>query len=388
MTVRIPHEMQRVREDAQRALGRLKPVNETTNWPDNFLIKAIRSEAGRQLPSSYLVYLLLVDLLGFRNLGKYDKVAWSVPIDLDGQAFIIEHRKFGLGLFVSKLPEDEVSGAEVVELINLAKEVAQPYFLWRGEQAASSSKLNVNNRSRELYSRLRYFIDAATEKIGEADKNKIKFSSKLKRGGEILFPSQKLLLEAQWLRLAAVENFFSWTEHVFIHIAILNGKISTGNEVAKLSVDNWSNKYKMAIENDDCVSKDFYDEFILLRRKVRNFVAHGSFGKDGEALSFHSEIGAVPMMLTKDKCKSKLVYGEGQDIKYEEAICLIERFIKHLWSGSRAPAKLYIQESRLPLILTYANNGKYKKAMHSIAEMGQLIDELSIQFDQYIDMDF
>lgn len=361
MTVRIPHEMQRVREDAQRALGRLKPVNETTNWPDNFLIKAIRSEAGRQLPSSYLVYLLLVDLLGFRNLGKYDKVAWSVPIDLDGQAFIIEHRKFGLGLFVSKLPEDEVSGAEVVELINLAKEVAQPYFLWRGEQAASSSKLNVNNRSRELYSRLRYFIDAATEKIGEADKNKIKFSSKLKRGGEILFPSQKLLLEAQWLRLAAVENFFSWTEHVFIHIAILNGKISTGNEVAKLSVDNWSNKYKMAIENDDCVSKDFYDEFILLRRKVRNFVAHGSFGKDGEALSFHSEIGAVPMMLTKDKCKSKLVYGEGQDIKYEEAICLIERFIKHLWSGSRAPAKLYIQESRLPLILTYANNGKYKR---------------------------
>ncbi len=185
-----------------------------------------------------------------------------------------------------------------------------------------------------------------------------------------------------------MENFFSWTEHVFIHIAILNGKISTGNEVAKLSVDNWSNKYKMAIENDDCVSKDFYDEFILLRRKVRNFVAHGSFGKDGEALSFHSEIGAVPMMLTKDKCKSKLVYGEGQDIKYEEAICLIERFIKHLWSGSRAPAKLYIQESRLPLILTYANNGKYKKAMHSIAEMGQLIDELSIQFDQYIDMDF
>jgi|SRR5690349_8664395 len=34
---------------------------------------------------------------------------------------------------------------------------------------------------------------------------------------------------------------------------------------------------------------------LTLRRWVRNFVAHDSFGKDGQTFSFHSNAGAVPM---------------------------------------------------------------------------------------------
>jgi hypothetical protein len=28
--------------------------------------------------------------------------------------------------------------------------------------------------------------------------------------------------------MAAIDAFFSWTEHMFIHLAILNGRITTG----------------------------------------------------------------------------------------------------------------------------------------------------------------
>lgn len=39
--------------------------------------------------------------------------------------------------------------------------------------------------------------------------------------------------------------------------------------------------------------------------------------------------------------------------------------IEHLWSGPRAPAKIYLQESGIPVILTYAVNGRYRTAMQS-----------------------
>jgi hypothetical protein len=42
-----------------------------------------------------VVYFLLVDLLGFKNLGTFEKIAWSVPVDFEGRAFLIEHRKAG-----------------------------------------------------------------------------------------------------------------------------------------------------------------------------------------------------------------------------------------------------------------------------------------------------
>ena len=68
------------------------------------------------------------------------------------------------------------------------------------------------------------------------------------------------------------------------------------------------------------------------------------FGKRGEAFHFHSGAGAVPVLLTERHG----VYGaaiEGE-VAFDEpsAIETIEEFIAHLWSGTREPARIYIQE--------------------------------------------
>jgi hypothetical protein len=89
----LPKELEAVRAAASRAINPIKPADATTQAPDdNFLFDAKRSDAGRNLPPYYLVYFLLVDLLGFKNLGRFEKLAWSIPIDLDGVAYLIEHR--------------------------------------------------------------------------------------------------------------------------------------------------------------------------------------------------------------------------------------------------------------------------------------------------------
>lgn len=72
-------------------------------------------------------------------------------------------------------------------------------------------------------------------------------------------PALALRKRAEWLALSAIDSFFSWTEHVFIHCAILNGKAITGEDVADLADNEWANKFKAAININERESKEFYD---------------------------------------------------------------------------------------------------------------------------------
>ncbi|MBT3071411.1 hypothetical protein KKP04_11105 [Rhodomicrobium sp. Az07] len=393
MQKEIPEYLESVRTAALRALGKLKPADGQTRAPKDLLFTAKRTNAGRSLPPYYLVYFLLVDLLKFRNLGRFEKVAWSVPVDLDGEAFLIEHRKFGLGIFASDGPEVEAKAAEVVSLIKKSVKVSRPYFEWRAKEAAASSQLNVTNRSYELFAQYNYFLQEYQAKTKEADKRrKEKIVKKHRSGGETwTFPASALRREANFLALAAIEAFFSWTEHVFIHIAILRGLVTTGKDVEALATKQWADKFKAALDLSNSSTKSHYDELTLLRRKVRNFIAHGSFGKDGEALSFHSGAGAVPLRLpdrTEASSRHIFSFAEGIEFREEEALDLIQRFIIHLWSGDLEPAKIYIQDYGLPLILTYVADGSYKQAMASVKQMEDFADRLTYEFDRDANMDF
>jgi hypothetical protein len=194
--------------------------------------------------------------------------------------------------------------------------------------------------------------------------------------------------EANWLALAAIDSFFSWTEHVFIHLAILQGKCITGNDIARLAVANWDAKFKAALDINEPDTKHYYDELTVIRRQLRNFVSHGSFGKQGEAFSFHSGTGAVPVSLPYREHGVSFRLGIGIEFVDHDAITLIHDFIGHLWSGPRRPARIYLQHEDLPLILTMAQSGEYARGMASEEEMTELVDHLSRERDRHANMDF
>lgn len=379
-----------VRERALKAIYPLKAADTGSLAPRGFLFEAKRTEAGRTLPPYYLVYFLLIDLLGFKNLGHFDKVAWSVPVEYEGKAFLIEHRKFGLGVFASDLPSDEPAAAEITKLIHRAVRVARPYFEWRAEQAAKASQLNVVNRSRELFARLEFYLHLYRERQKEAEDRK---GERVETGlGEgrrsVGYLTSGLKREARWFALSAIESFFSWTEHVFIHIAILQGNCLTGEDVADLAKADWAEKFKAALNVATPSNKSYYDQLVIVRRQLRNFVAHGAFGKGGEAFSFHSAAGAVPMILPHRHDHASFRFGRGVDFVASETISLIEAFVEHLWSGSRAPAKIYIQDYELPLVLTKAADGTYARAMESVQSMTEYAYYEASMRDRYMDMDF
>jgi hypothetical protein len=353
-------------------------------------MSAKRMEAGRKLPAYYLVYFLLVDLLDFRNNGRWEKTAWSVTIDFEGTPFLIDHRKFGLGIFGMDDPETQATAVHVANCLHRAVKAAQPYFEWRADEAASRSHLNVVNRSRELFEHVQFHLDLHDARITEskARKDEVIKTEVRDNAWTMHYPSSALRREARHYAIAAIEAFFSWTEHVFIHIAILRGKLSTGKEVGDLAKAEWSAKYKAALDVTEPADKRFYDDLAELRRLLRNFVAHGSFGKDGEAFQFHSGAGAVPMLLPHNRGKAAYRFGAGLNFPHETAIALIKSFIDHLWTGTRSPAKAYIQDYELPAVLTYVKDGTYYTAMRSDADMNEFAGFLAQRIDDATNMDF
>jgi integrase len=100
-----------------------------------------------------------------------------------------------------------------------------------------------------------------------------------------------LIRNSRWLGLAAIDAFFSWTEHVFIHLAILQGRLTTGNQVAEVADADWSTKFRAALDLTDHETKAHFDTLVVIRRQMRNFMAHGAFGKQGEGIVHHRLTG-------------------------------------------------------------------------------------------------
>lgn len=401
---KLPPELEPIRAAARQALKDVNPAGSPQSEGEDWgLMLSSRTDGGRSLPAYYLVYFLLVDLLEYPDLGRWEKVAWVVPVRYQGRLYSIDHAKFGVGVFAPNLdpkatrstkPSDqaEADAREIAAAINKAVSIATPYFEWRASEAASSSKLNVVNAAAELFGRYEFFRDQFRTLSAEAVRRKderIITKSHPASGHEVTttqVPAYSIVREAKWSAQAAIDAFFSWTEHVFIHLAIFQGKATTGTEVAALAGADWKVKFKAALGVLDPKTKQYYDSLLELRSQLRNFMAHGAFGKRGEAFSFHSGAGAVPVQLTSTKKRPYALTGTPA---FEEgaAIVEIEGFIEHLWSGPLAPAKLYVL-SELPTILTYAIDGTYERGMQSEEDMTDLVDRLTYQADMSVNMDW
>lgn len=125
-----------------------------------------------------------------------------------------------------------------------------------------------------------------------------------------------------------------------------------------------------------------------VRKELRNYVTHGAFGKQGQAFEFHSGAGAVPVLLPHRRGSNKFSLGEGLKFNLDSALRVIEDLSSYIWMGVRMPAKIYIQQSGLPAILTMAGNNTYLAAMQSVESMNEFVEDLSNRFCRARSMDW
>lgn len=378
-------DIEKYKQNALKILSPIKPVNDKTRADKTFLFTSIRSEAGRDIQNYYLVYFLFINLLGFKNLGQSDKIAWSIPIDYNGKAFLIEHRKFGIGIFIHN-EEDEEDAKVITKKINGAIQSARPYFNYLAEEAVKSSQLNIANNNEDLFNRFGYFLKlykSENEKIERLNLDQISVGGNLYLGSIEYFEVKE---NTKWLAISVIEAFFSWTEHLFIHLAVITQKITTGEQVSRLIDAEWKDKYNVAI-CDSSLDK-YFSDLLLIRNQVRNFVAHGAFGKDGNAFYFHSGAGAVPVIMNFKRAKNRFSFIGKLEFNDNEVIKLIESFISDLHKSNLKPALIYTQEHKLITILPYACNGFYESAMYNNETMEKFCDYIHNMFDNAANMDW
>ena len=387
MRRQIPHELHETRVKALRALGHLRPLSDETKYDANKLFLARRTEAGRNLPPYYLVYFLLADLLEFPKGGPFDKTAWSIPVEWQGKAFLIDHRKMGLGIFAQNVEADEAEAKQIAIRIHKAVKAAQPFFDWMASDAIVRSAVNVTNNSSQLFGRFTFLRGLYFSKREEYERQHQQYREN-RRNDPSAYPPYHLASESNWCAISAVEAFFAWSEHVLIHVATLTGRITTAAEISEMAEAEWSKKFRAAFPLQDAVEKAHYDRLIALRQELRNHVAHGAFGKQGEAFYFHSAAGAVPVLLPHKSGSRKFRLASGLGFNSRTAFDAMDSFVEFLWAGERAAAKDYIQESELPIILTYAKDGTYANAMSDRETMKRFIQYQIMLQDRATDMDW
>ena len=295
-------------------------------------------------------------------------------------------------------------------LIHRGVSTASPIFRWMANDAVYASRINVRNVSRKLFERYIFFRDTfratateagALKSTHEAELRQREFpfnlhSTRLQRETATLSELCALFThswlkvseDASWLALGAIEAFFGWTEHLFIHLAILQGRLATGTAVAKIAGSDWSTKFKQAFDVDDGPTKRHFDKLIVIRRQLRNSMAHGAFGKEGEAFSFHSQAGAVPVALDYRQARPQFSLTPELAFDDAEAIAAIEEFISFMWSGKREPARIYIHESDLPSVLPHASDGTYEAAMTSVQDMKEYVNQAIKMWDRAANMEW
>jgi len=117
------------------------------------------------------------------------------------------------------------------------------------------------------------------------------------------------------------------------------GMLTTGREIADLLRQEFGEKYKLVLKLSDPKDKSSYDDILNLRAQLRNYVAHGSFGKDGSTFQFHSRVGAVSLKILDHDARLEFSFGTHSVRDWEDDYARIDSFLNRLWSGNREHAK-------------------------------------------------
>jgi hypothetical protein len=393
-STRVESTIERVLQHTLRALGPVRAASSSTRFPKDFELVARRTRAEAQLPAHYLCWFLFAELLQFPRWGQSEKVAWSVLIDFGGEPYLLEHAKFGMRLLTDDHPHSEEGAAEIVSRINRALKPALPFFEQIAQEAVEGSHVSIYNRCRDLRDRYEFLRECHEAKICEiqvSGDKRIELPHEGWRGRRFLYvgdEAQRLCIESEHLGISAVEAYFSWTEHVFVHLAVLTGNANSAKEVVDIAASDWDRKFRAALGESDGPQKLVYDRMIVLRREIRNFVAHGAFGKDGAAFLFHSRAGAVPLLLPHDRKKKKFGLGLGLEFDFSQVFSQFDQFEQVLWSPPRAPARLLLEETSLDTVMSFARDGGYAEAMQTEEAMREFVIGLSHQFDRAANMDW
>ncbi|MFI2315612.1 hypothetical protein [Streptomyces sp. CB00072] len=252
----------------------------------------------RRLPVPGIPRIAL-DLLGSRNLGHGEKLAWEYTFIVDGHSCALAHQKFGLRLYIDSRSLPSKGDAEalcerIVKMFEKAQKYLERHYLRAfAEEQIRQGRVTVRNQHRRLRDVYAYFREGA--ELSFAGQGRV--DADLGNGWTLVAPKET---EGFYNTVAMVSAYFSLLEHNLVLLLPFLGFDPSKGDLKSFIGDRWGVKFKRILPvGSNASAKAHFDALHRIAEEYRNTYGHGGFDKFGSSMLFHMEgVGALPAVLS------------------------------------------------------------------------------------------
>ncbi|MET9185223.1 hypothetical protein [Streptomyces tendae] len=251
------------------------------------------------------VVRVIFELVGARDLGQAEKLAWEYCFKFDGVACSMAHQKFGLRLYIDSTAVTSEEEAQAIhDQVTKKLESAQRSLEARqlrqfADEQILQGRMTIRNQYRQLRQIYEYFREGAIL----AFSGQGRLNPDLPDGGRIFSPRAT---EGFYNTVGMVSAYFSLLEHTLVLLLPFTTFDPAKSTVTAFIGRNWGDKFREVFPlSKDSSSKEKFDTLHRVAEDYRNTYAHGGFGKSGATFLFHMEgVGAIPATLSDIRGKS------------------------------------------------------------------------------------
>jgi hypothetical protein len=367
-------------------------------------------EDERDLPP-FSVFLSLVVFSKFPNVGRGEKVAWSIPIRYKGVAYLLEHQKFGFRIRAGEPDFTSPSlERELIRCLRNAVQMSDGLIKPFAQEQMRLGNVTVGNRYglfRGMYQFLRdratkafaapqsppqnsageatlIASDTTSEANGTVQVNELRDSVSTTLNH--YFTSRR---EGFFLAAAALDAYFAHLEHTLVLLLPFVHFDPAHEDLAGFITSNWSSKFKRLFDlRKDHPTQDLFKSLLGLKEKFRNSVFHGGFDKDGLTLYFHVPIlGAIPMSLSRNAEVINYSLYPIDPASFEQVCDTLDSVDTLMDNGPLRLAMNYVRAG-LDVPFDEASRKAYARAMSSEESMEEFINQTCYIHDMNANMDW
>lgn len=348
--------------------------------------------APKDHPYPGLIEMVLRLGFGLKGYGRGEKVAWEIPLEVDGVLCSIALQKFGLRIYVIQTGVDNEADAEqlAVRLLKrlkrasavLERDLLEPLAVLQ----ARDGSVTVPNSLSMLWGMYRHFREGAeaavAAEVPKADPDDLP-------GGlaEMLGEAFKRKQLALFNMIASVNAYFSALEHTLVLLFPFLGFDPASDDLSKFMGDRWRDKFKRLFSLEDPETKRHYDNLSRIADTYRNPFGHGLFDSHRNAVYFHTPIGPLPSRLSKAEPQIRYLFDFSEDVEPEDIWTKLDEADHWLRSGNRTLPMKYI-ESGLYINFDEQSRNEYAEALAKPDEFDEYLEAKAYAVDRAMNMDW
>jgi hypothetical protein len=224
-------------------------------------------------------------------------MAWAISASYAQTGFTICFEKFGLALYVFEAARFSMV-REIIRALGRCCSVAESYLKTEIETRLVSAQVTIENQYYRFEGAYQFFRTRAREAYSTPPAKPV--TNKTRFGEVTTWDKYRPKKEGGYLASAMLDAYFSKLEHLLVLMSAFSNLDFENGGLRRFVGDFWSDKFKALFDvQSDKHAKRIYDDLRNIKEELRNPASHGGFLKNGESFLFHSEAGALPVMLTR-----------------------------------------------------------------------------------------